>query len=39
VSKNNPNILPGSLDAAGFESDVNLFALTTELSSARYRAD
>jgi len=33
AAKNNPSILPGSFDAAGFESDVNLFAVLTEVGT------
>ncbi len=33
AAKNNPGILPASFDAAGFESDVNLFAVLTELNT------
>ena len=33
AAKNNPGILPASFDAAGFESDVNLLAVLTELNT------
>ncbi len=33
AAKNNPGILPASFDAAGFESDVSLFAALTELNT------
>ncbi len=33
IAKNNPGILPGNFDVAEFESDVDLFAVMTELST------
>ncbi len=32
AAKNNPGILPGNFNTAGFESDVNLFGVLTELN-------
>ena len=33
ATKNNPTVLPGSFDAAGFETDVNLFATLTDVGT------
>jgi len=33
AAKNNPTIVPGSFDSAGFESDTNLFAALTEVNT------